>query len=69
MVAKGDALVTAGTQRGTTGSLYPRGITIGRVSYVGHSDTETYKLIQIEPAVDFGALDAVVVLIPKGEDR
>lgn len=69
VVEKGDDIATAGSQRGPIASMYPRGITIGRVKSVGQSDTDTYKQIQVEPAVDFGALDGVLVLIPKGEPR
>lgn len=61
----GDRIVTAGSQRGALPSLYPRRITIGTVTSVGQSDTDLFKRIQVRPAVDFGSLDAVVVLVPK----
>jgi rod shape-determining protein MreC len=69
VVHRGDKVVTSGSQRGSLPSLYPRGIEIGTVTFVGQSDTDLYKRIQIRPAVDFGALDAVVVLVAKGERR
>lgn len=69
VVEEGDDVVTAGSQRGGIESIYPRGITIGRVKSVGDSDIDPYKLIQVEPAVDFDALDAVLVLVPDGELR
>jgi rod shape-determining protein MreC len=65
-VHQGDHIVTAGSQHGRLPSLFPRGISIGRVTFVGQSDTDLYKRIQIRPAVDFGSLDAVVVLRPSG---
>ncbi len=33
------------------------------VTHVGQSDTALYKQIQVEPFVDFAALDAVTALI------
>ena len=43
-----------------------RAISVGRVTFVGRTDTDLYLRIQIRPSVDFGSLDAVVVLVPKG---
>ena len=65
VVERGDDVVTEGSQRGRWPSLYPRGIRIGTVTYVGQNSTDLFKRIQVEPAVDFGALRAVVVLVPK----
>ncbi len=66
VVEKGDEIVTAGAQRGQLPSIYPRGIPIGRVTFVNQTDIDLYKRIQVEPAVDFGALDSVLVLVPEG---
>jgi rod shape-determining protein MreC len=68
-VGEKDEVVTAGSQRGQLPSLFPRGISIGRVTFVGQSDTDLYKRVQIKPWVDFGSLDAVVVLLPKDRRR
>jgi rod shape-determining protein MreC len=65
VVKRGDEIVTEGSQRGKWPSLYPRGIRVGRVISVGQNDTDLFKRIQVEPAVDFTALNAVVVLVPK----
>ena len=65
LVRVGDTIVTAGWRTGRLESLYPKGIQIGRVTSVGQADTDLYKQVQIEPFADFGALDAVVVLVPK----
>lgn len=69
IVNVGDEVVSAGTQRGGLTSPYPEGIRIGTVTFVNQSDTDPYKVIQIRPAVDFGSIDSVLVLIPKGEGR
>jgi rod shape-determining protein MreC len=62
-VERGDIIVTAGTESKQYPSLFPRGIPIGVVTSVGQSDTALYKQIQIDPFVDFSALDAVTALI------
>jgi rod shape-determining protein MreC len=65
-----DEVVTSGAQRGgDLDSPYPEGIRIGTVTYVNQSDTDPYKVIQVRPAVDFGSIDSVLVLIPKEERR
>jgi rod shape-determining protein MreC len=64
-VEEGDIIVTAGTRSNQFPSLFPRGIVIGKVISVGQSDTAPYKQIQIEPFVDFSALDAVTALITR----
>jgi rod shape-determining protein MreC len=62
-VQQGDVIVTAGKQSKQFPSLFPGGIPIGVVTHVGQSDTALYKQIQIDPFVDFSALDAVTALI------
>jgi rod shape-determining protein MreC len=59
----GDSIVTAGSRTGRYGSIYPKGLLIGKVTSVGNSETDIYKQIQVDPAVDFGSLDSVVVLV------
>lgn len=65
VVSRGDAIVTAGTRDPRLPSLYPRGIPIGVVTRVGQSDIDQFKRIQVQPFVDFGSLDAVLVLVSK----
>lgn len=65
----GDRIVTAGTRRSGDDSPFPRGIPVGTVTFVNQSDTDPYKQIQLRPAVDFGSIHSVLVLIPKGEER
>jgi rod shape-determining protein MreC len=62
-VREGDVIVTGGKQSKQYPSLFPGGIPIGVVTSVGQSDTALYKQIQVDPYVDFSALDAVTALI------
>ena len=59
-------IITAGWRSRGLASIYPRGIPIGRVTSVGQLDTDLYKQIEVEPLVDFDALDAVLVLVRQG---
>lgn len=65
VVRPGDVIITAGWRSGGLASIYPRGIPIGVVTSVGQLDTDVYKQIEVQPFVDFGALDSVLVLIPR----
>ena len=69
VVRRGNEIVTAGWRAGSLSSLYPKGIPIGRVSSVGQTDTDLFQQVQVDPYVDFGALDAVLVLVPTGRPR
>ena len=63
-IKEGDEIVTASWRASGLSSLYPKGIPIGKVTSVGLTDTDLYQQVQIDPFVDFGSLDAVVVLVP-----
>lgn len=63
VVRRGNEIVTAGWRAGALSSLYPKGIPIGRVTSVGQTDTDLFQQVQIDPYVDFGSLDAVLVLV------
>jgi rod shape-determining protein MreC len=65
VVDRGDIVITAGWRYGRLTSIYPRGIPIGRVTSVGQLDTDLYKQIEVQPFVDFGSLDAVLVLVKR----
>jgi rod shape-determining protein MreC len=67
VVNLGDIVVTAGWRSGKLTDLYPKGIPIGSVSSVGQVDTDLYKRVQVEPFVDFSALESVLVLVPNEE--
>jgi rod shape-determining protein MreC len=65
VVRVGDEVVTAGWSAGGLRSLYPKGIPIGKVTSVGQTDTDLFQQVQVDAYVDFGALDTVLVLVPK----
>lgn len=69
VIRVGDEVVTAGWRAGGLSSLYPKGIPIGEVTSVGQTDTDLYQQVQIDPYVNFGGLDAVLVLVPRERGR
>jgi rod shape-determining protein MreC len=69
VVHVGDEIVTAGWRASGFSSLYPKGIPIGQVDSVGLTDTDLYLQVQVDPYVDFGSLEAVLVLVPKSRAR
>jgi rod shape-determining protein MreC len=64
-VNRGDILFTAGWKSGGLSSIYPYGIPIGKVTFVGQTEVDLYKRVQLEPFVDFDSLSGVLVLVPK----
>jgi len=62
---EGDEIVTAGSRSRQFPSFFPRGIAIGTVTSVGRTDTSLFTHVQIQPFVDFGSLDSVIVLVSK----
>ncbi len=63
IVKDGDHVLTAGRLSGEDyESFYPGGIRIGRVTHVGQSDTDQYKLVQVQPFANLEDLDRIVVL-------
>ena len=69
VVHQGDVIVTSGWRSGRLSSIYPKGIPIGRVTYVGQVDTEIYKQVQVQPFVRFSNLQAVLVLTRRKPQR
>ena len=69
VVRRGNEIVTAGWRAGALSSLYPKGIPIGKVTSVGQTDTDLFQQVQVDPYVDFGSLDAVLVLVPTERPR
>ena len=65
VVRVGDEIVTAGWRVGQLASLYPKGITIGRVTFVGRLNTDLYQQVLVVSDVDFSSLDSVIVLVSK----
>lgn len=64
-VKENDSIITSGWRRVDLSSLYPAGISIGRITSFSQTDVNPIKQIQVEPSVDFSALEAVIVLIQK----
>jgi rod shape-determining protein MreC len=64
-IRQGDTIVTAGWRANGLSSIFPKGVQIGTVTSVGNTDTDFFQQVQIDPFVDFGALDGVIVLFPK----
>ena len=62
-VRVGYIVATAGSRAGELPSLFPRGIPIGTVTSVSQTDTEPFKLVQLEPNVDLSNLHVVTVLV------
>ena len=65
MPAKHDTVVTWGSEGGAP---YVSGVPIGRVTKVFTSLRDQSQRAEIEPFVDFGALDVVGVVVPSGTD-
>jgi rod shape-determining protein MreC len=64
-VGVGDRVITAGTLgKGALPSMFPRGILVGTVTSESDTDVNAFKTIQVQPAVDFSALQSVIVLVP-----
>ena len=63
VVQVGDEIITSGWRSGRLSSLYPRGLMIGRVTYVGRLNTDLYQQVLIRSDVDFSGLDSVLVLV------
>jgi rod shape-determining protein MreC len=64
-INEGDEIVTAGSRSRQFPSFFPRGIAIGTVTSVGRTDTSLWTHVQVQPFVDFGSLDSVIVLVSK----
>ncbi len=66
-VEPGERVVTAGYRiPGVGGGLYPPGVLIGSVSHVIAGEAELEKFVTVRPAVDFSALDVVLVVLSDG---
>jgi rod shape-determining protein MreC len=65
-VGVGDKVITAGTLgKGALPSMFPSGVLIGTVTSESDTDVNAFKTIQVQPAVDFGSLQSVIVLVPR----
>lgn len=57
VVRTGDKVITSGI-----GGVFPEGILIGHIINVSQRDIDIFQEAQIEPAVDFGTLETVLVI-------
>ena len=60
-VKVGDLVITSGL-----GGVYPKGLLVGRITEVSDPGTQLLQRAQIEPAVDFGRLEQVFVMLRRG---
>lgn len=60
-VQPGDVLVSSGL-----GGVYPKGLRIGEVTSVSESDSKMLRTAAVRPAVDFGRLEQVFVMLRRG---
>jgi rod shape-determining protein MreC len=60
-VEVGDVLITSGL-----GGVYPKGLRIGEVTHVSPSDAQMLQTATIRPAVDFGRLEQVFLMLRRG---
>lgn len=68
-VLTGQTVVTAGWRSGRLGSLFPRGIPIGRVIRASAEEQQTYQRVHIKPFVNLRRVDFVQVLVSRGAAR
>lgn len=60
-VAVGDVIITSGL-----GGVYPKGLRIGRIRSVDEPGAQLVRRAVVEPAVDFGRLEQVFVMLRRG---
>ena len=60
-VEVGDVMITSGL-----GGVYPKGLRIGDVTHVSPSDAQMLQTATIRPAVDFGRLEQVFLMLRRG---
>lgn len=57
-VQAGDRVVTSGM-----GGVFPPGLLVGTVTDVHQNDVDLYQVAQVQPAVDFGRIEDVMVIV------
>jgi rod shape-determining protein MreC len=58
----GDLIITSGL-----GGVYPKGLRIGEVTAVSPSDPMMLQTAEVRPAVDFGRLEQIFVMLRRGQ--
>jgi rod shape-determining protein MreC len=62
-VREGDLVISSGL-----GKLFPKGLSLGRVSRVHTHERSLFKDITVEPSVDFNSLEEVFVIVRPAEE-
>src|SRR5207245_2213001 len=57
-IQTGDRIVTSGL-----GGVYPSGVLVGMVTDVRQNDVDLFQDALVEPAVDFGRLEEVMIIV------
>jgi rod shape-determining protein MreC len=57
-IQTGDRIVTSGL-----GGIYPPGLLVGTVTDVRQNDVDLFQEAQVEPSVDFGRLEEVMIIV------
>lgn len=65
-VRRGQIVVTSGFQDGAIGSLFPRGIPIGKVGSVNQDQLEVYQRVRVQPYADLRSMDFVQIVTNNG---
>lgn len=60
----GDTVITSGL-----GNIYPKGVRVGTVSRIERESYGITQNVEITPAVDFGRLEEVVILLSSEDDQ
>ncbi len=68
-VTENAVVVTSGFSAGEVGSLFPRGIPVGRVSKVDLDEVDIYQRVHLKPFADLRRLDIVQVLTRRQRGR
>lgn len=63
-IQPGDAVVTSGLA-----GVFPKGLPLGVVTAVSRQEGGLFQRIEVSPAVDFGRIEEVIILIPAREER
>jgi rod shape-determining protein MreC len=66
-IAPGQTVETSGITSGSLGSIFPRGIPIGKVKRVEPSELALYARVHIQPYADLRGMDYVQVLTGRAE--
>ncbi|MFQ5794037.1 MAG: rod shape-determining protein MreC [Candidatus Bipolaricaulia bacterium] len=59
-LVEGDLLLTSGLS-----GIYPKDLVVGRVKTIENSSTDLFKSVEVEPVVNLGRLEEVMILRPQ----